>query len=262
MVMGMARADLRFAAACTAAALAASAVAQAPARAVGSEAVQSAEPTLRKSLPPARDSSLPTQVDASVADRNSLSTSLRAMPVDLSPHGFQRVYSVPGRDDLLMRSNGALYAVFSQSSYARDPRRGSTVVTVPASTIFYIGRPNFATIRSTGVRDVSLVREQDAPAGSPGAPLASVHGVRRIDAAPIDGRADRPGATRVDDAGDGRFHAVHEDGPAPGAEPAASAHGPAAPVAAAPAPAPDARATRPGFADRIDELMRRARKAP
>ena len=214
------------------------------------------------SAPPPSSSQAPQLVDPSSADRNSLSGSLRVMPVDLSPHGFDRVYAVPGRDDLLMRSNGALYAVFSQSSYARDPRRGNAVVTVPASTIFYIGRPNFATIRSTGVRDVSLVREQDAPAGSTAAPLASVHGVRRIDAAPIDGRADRPGATRVDDAGDGRFRAVHEDGPAPGSEPAASAHGPAAPVAAAPAPEPDTRATRPGFADRIDELMRRARKAP
>lgn len=261
MVMSMARAD-RWIAACTAAALAATAFAQAPARAVGAEAVPSAEPSLRKSLPPARDSSAPTQVDAAVADRNSLSTSLRAMPVDLSPHGFQRVYSVPGRDDLLMRSNGALYAVFSQSSYARDPRRGNSVVTVPASTIFYIGRPNFATIRSTGVRDVSLVREQDAPAGAPVAPLASVHGVRRIDSAPIDGRADHPGAARVDDSGDGRFHAVHQDGPAPGTEPAPAARGTPASAPAAPAAAPDPRTTRPGFAERIDELMRRARKAP
>ena len=260
MVMGMVRADRWFVAACTAAALAAAAVAQAPARAVGAEAVPSAEPTLRKPLPPARDSSAPTQVDAAVADRNSLSTSLRAMPVDLSPHGFQRVYSVPGRDDLLMRSNGALYAVFSQSSYARDPRRGNAVVTVPASTVFYIGRPNFATIRSTGVRDVSLVREQDAPSGSAAAPLASVHGVRRIDASPIDGRADRPGAARVDDAGDGRFRAVHEDVPARGPDPAAPV--PAAAAPSVPAPAPDTRATRPGFAERIDELMRRARKAP
>ena len=64
---------------------------------------------------------LPQVVDPTVADRHSLSDSLRVMPVDLSPHGFDRVYAVPGRDDLLMRTNGARYAIFSQSIYGRDP---------------------------------------------------------------------------------------------------------------------------------------------
>ena len=258
MVTVMSPADPRLLAVAAAAATAALAVAQSP--------VESGEPTLRRPLPPARDTSnaVPTQVDPAVADRHSLSTSLRAMPVDLSPHGFERVYAVPGRDDLLMRSNGALYAVFSQSTYARDPKRGNLRVTLPPSTVFYIGRPNFALIRSTGVRDVSLVRDDSPSTGKGGTPLASVQGVRRIDSAPIDGRADHAGARRVDDPGTGRFRAVHEDGPAPGSDAAPKvAHGDRSPETAPPAaPAPDLRATRPGFAERIDELMRRARKAP
>lgn len=249
----MGRIDAWLPTAVAAAALAAAAVAQ--------DAAPSGEPTLRRPLPAARDSSAPTQVDAAVADRNSLSTSLRAMPVDLSPHGFERVYAVPGRDDLLMRSNGALYAVFSQSNYARDPRRGNLRVVIPPSTVFYIGRPNFAVIRSTGVRDVSLVRDDSAPSAG-GTPLASVHGVRRLDGTPVDGRAGKPGAARIEDTNDGRFRAVHEDGPAPGSEPRPEATAPRPAPADAAAPSTDTRASRPGFGDRIDELMRRARKAP
>jgi outer membrane scaffolding protein for murein synthesis (MipA/OmpV family) len=65
------------------------------------------------------------------------------------------VYAVPGRDDLLMRTNGALYAVFDQSTYTRDPqKRGAMRAVIPAATVFYIGRPDFRTIRSTGMRDL------------------------------------------------------------------------------------------------------------
>ena len=100
---------------------------------------------------------VPELVDQRVADRNSLGHSLRVMQVDLSPHGFERVYKVPGRDDLLMRTNGALYAVYSQSAYAADTqRKGAIKAIVPAATIFYIGRPDFSVIRSTGVRDISF----------------------------------------------------------------------------------------------------------
>jgi hypothetical protein len=78
---------------------------------------------------------VPELVDQRVADRNSLGHSLRVMQVDLSPHGFERVYKVPGRDDLLMRTNGALYAVYSQSAYAADTqRKGAIKAIVPAAT--------------------------------------------------------------------------------------------------------------------------------
>ena len=205
-------------------------------------------------------SEAPKPVDSTVADRNSLSGSLRVMPVDLSPHGFERVYSVPGRDDLLMRSNGALYAVFSQSLYGRDPKRGSTRILIPAATVFYIGRPDFSSIRGSAVRDVDL-----SPAGARGsAPSAaedSVHGVRRVESAPIDARMDGS-EHRIDGASDGRFRAPERPADDP---PVDVVHGPPSPspVRGAPeaAPAPnDSRGGNPAFEGRIDELMRRARQ--
>ncbi len=206
-----------------------------------------------------------TVVDPTVADRHSLSESLRVMPVDLSPHGFDRVYAVPGRDDLLMRTNGALYAVFSQSIYGRDPKKGTTRVLIPASTTFYIGKPDFSTIRSVGVRDVDLAPAAPAaPAGSEPA-KHDIPGVRRVDRAPIDLRVDGDDH-RIDGASDGRFRAP--DRPTDDAppelvgppKPPARPEGAQAPERAI-APGPDARESRPGFRDRIDELMRRAKKA-
>jgi hypothetical protein len=202
----------------------------------------------------------PKPVDSTVADRNSLSESLRLMPVDLSPHGFERVYSVPGRDDLLMRSNGALYAVFSQSLYGRDPKRGTSRVLIPAATVFYIGRPDFSSIRGSAVRDVDL-SPADARASAPSGAEDSVHGVRRVEPAPIDARIDG-GEHRIDGASDGRCRAPGRPADDP---PVDVVHGPPSPspVRAAPeaAPAPnDSRGGNPGFERRIDELMRRARQ--
>lgn len=211
------------------------------------------------------------QIDQTSADRHSLSQSLRVMPVDLSPHNFERVYQVPGRDDLMMRTNGALYAVFEQSSYARDPqRKGQLKAVVPAATVFYIGRPDFSVIRSAGVRDLSFVPNDPAPAPA-GKPLTSMPGASRLPSEPVDGRAS---STRVDARTDARV----SGGPGEGADPAAihadddePRHAdrsvpsrPPADVAPdgraaddAPAPAP-VRQEQPGFRERIDELMRRA----
>lgn len=253
------------------AALAAAAVASGAARAQDprpSLSTPSNQQPTRVSGPAPSSSQVPQQVDPSSADRNSLSGSLRVMPVDLSPHGFERVYSVPGRDDLLMRSNGALYAVFSQSVYSRDPRKGNLRVMIPASTVFYIGKPNFATIRSSGVRDVDLVPGSVPDERAAPTTMATVQGVRRVDAAPVDARVD-PEAARIDGATNGRFRApdrpaddppvdVVHGPPSPAPVPAtAGGRGPEAPAS----PAPDARESRPGFRARIDELMRRAKKA-
>lgn len=201
----------------------------------------------------------PKVVDSTVADRHSLSQSLRMMPVDLSPHGFERVYEVPGRDDLLMRSNGALYAVFSQSTYGRDPKRGTTRVLIPASTVFYIGQPDFSSIRGSAVRDTDLsaARASRAPDAAP----ASAEGVRRIDAVSVGQRIDG-GDQRIDAASDGRFRAPGRPTDDP---PVDVVHGPPSPsparAGAAPAPAPnDSREARPGFQDRIDQLMLRAKQ--
>lgn len=241
-----------------------------------------------------------TVVDPTVADRHSLSESLRVMPVDLSPHGFDRVYAVPGRDDLLMRTNGALYAVFDQSTYARDPqKRGAMRAVIPAATVFYIGRPDFRTIRSTGMRDLDFMPGDASRAARPSSALGSMHGVTRLEGAPIDGRATNVGAQVVDGrahhpqaapdapnrggsassgatqagergAGDARpdtnrTGAADPAGSAPAGPDATDPRGPAASPAPAPRampapPPPPLREEQPGFRDRIDELLRRAKK--
>lgn len=82
-------------------------------------------------------------VDAGVADRNGLDTSMRMLPIDLRlPTGFSSVYRVPGRDDMLMRGNGALYAVFAQSTYRRSAR--GAIPIAPAGVVYSIGMPGGA----------------------------------------------------------------------------------------------------------------------
>jgi hypothetical protein len=82
-------------------------------------------------------------VEQGIDDVDPLSASLRDLQHELrTPFGFQRVYRVPGRDDLLMRAHGGLYAVFPRSWYERT-RRG-TIVMVPPQTIFFIGQPTAA----------------------------------------------------------------------------------------------------------------------
>jgi len=73
-------------------------------------------------------------------DRSAFDESLRVPRVDLSvPGGFKQVYQVPGRDDLLMRVNGGMYAVFPESYY-RGVSGGAKPL-IPPGTIFYIGEP-------------------------------------------------------------------------------------------------------------------------
>ena len=263
MVMSMPRPDQRLglpalvAAACAVGPAFAQAPAPAPAPAPSSAPAGSATGPLQ-------------QVDQASADRHSLSQSLRVMPVDLSPHNFERVYQVPGRDDLMMRTNGALYAVFEQSSYARDPqRKGQLKAVVPAATVFYIGRPDFSVIRSAGVRDLSFVPNDPAPAPA-GKPLTSMPGASRLPSEPVDGRAS---STRVDARTDARVSggpdegadraAIHADDEPRHADRSVPSRPPAdvAPdrraADDAPAPAP-VRQEQPGFRERIDELMRRA----
>jgi hypothetical protein len=170
----------------------------------------------------------------------------------------------------MMRTNGALYAVFEQSSYARDPqRKGQLKAVVPAATVFYIGRPDFSVIRSAGVRDLSFVPNDPAPAPA-GKPLTSMPGASRLPSEPVDGRAS---STRVDARTDARVSggpdegadraAIHADDEPRHADRSVPSRPPAdvAPdrraADDAPAPAP-VRQEQPGFRERIDELMRRA----
>ncbi|MDY7110162.1 MAG: hypothetical protein SYC29_16145, partial [Planctomycetota bacterium] len=54
------------------------------------------------------------------------------------PAGFEDIYRVPGyEDDLYMRVDGAIYAVFPQSVYANS--QSGPVPLIPHGTIFYIG---------------------------------------------------------------------------------------------------------------------------
>ncbi len=76
-------------------------------------------------------------VDAGREDIGPLATSLKSQPVDARlPTGFHRVYRVPGSDSLLMRGNGALFAVFSESVYD-----GGRAV-LPPGTVYHIGMPS------------------------------------------------------------------------------------------------------------------------
>jgi hypothetical protein len=83
---------------------------------------------------------IPNPIDQTVSDLNPLSASFRHMTIDLRmPTGFKSVYTVPGRDDLLMRANGSVYAVFPYSVYNFSKKGKSPEI--PASTVFYIGQP-------------------------------------------------------------------------------------------------------------------------
>ncbi|MHC5003696.1 MAG: hypothetical protein ACYTJ0_11285 [Planctomycetota bacterium] len=81
-------------------------------------------------------------VDQMIADRSVLSTSLRVREAGLQePSGFSSLYRLtdPEGQELLMRADGGLYAVFPQSVYA--PTRRGLVPVIPAGTRFYIGPP-------------------------------------------------------------------------------------------------------------------------
>lgn len=94
-------------------------------------------------IPPVSPQPPRKPVDPAVGDVSPLSASFRDMRVDLrQPVGFEHVYRVPGRDDLLMRSSGALSAVFPQSAYVRTS--AGLLAVIPAGTVFYIGDPSQA----------------------------------------------------------------------------------------------------------------------
>lgn len=79
-------------------------------------------------------------VEQGVGDRGGFQRSLRVLPLDLRlPSGFQQVYRVPGQADMMMRGNGALFAVFPRSVYRRTPL--GTLPVAPPDTHFSIGVP-------------------------------------------------------------------------------------------------------------------------
>lgn len=104
-----------------------------------------------------------TPVDQRIGDVGPLSTSQREISPGLAaPSGFDTVYRVPGRNDLLMRIDGGVVAVFPQSQYVRTENGVTTVI--PPNTMFYIGLPqteDLAQFSGTpaGSTDASLIAQ-------------------------------------------------------------------------------------------------------
>lgn len=169
-------------------------------------------------------------VDPGIEDVSALGTSLRVPAHDARlPTGFQRVYRVPGQDGMLMRGNGALFAVFPESVYRRSPR-GATPI-APPGTVFHIGMPGdvhhappppAARALAPGQVDgrVSTRVGPDAPAGAAriGAPIDGRHATPS-DAASGASPGDR---TRTDTDASDAAPAVRVSPIAPATQPAAA----------------------------------------
>jgi hypothetical protein len=102
-------------------------------------------------------------VDQTVEDTSALSTSLRHQHPGLRhPAAFTTVYRVPGRDDLLMRADGGLFAVFPQSVYLNQ--RGILTAVMPPNTVFHIGRKSLAELGAPDPEDVEALDDEPPPA--------------------------------------------------------------------------------------------------
>jgi hypothetical protein len=89
-------------------------------------------------------------VDGGVADRGSLSDSLRSMPMDLRQNqSFEKLYKVAGSEDVYVRQAGGLRAVFKNSAYI-DTETGAIPI-VPAGTVYCIGEVTHDVLRQLGV---------------------------------------------------------------------------------------------------------------
>ena len=122
-------------------------------------------------------------IEQGVSDMNSVGTSLRVMPVDLGTgNSFTRLYGVAGRPDLLVRSQGGIYAVFEQSDYVRVQRQNSSRVYAvwPAGTVFHIGQPDFTSMRTAGIRHGPQAVMLFAPGLQPQVPKKSTAPDRRL----------------------------------------------------------------------------------
>jgi hypothetical protein len=90
-------------------------------------------------------------VEAGTVDVSATQTTLRVMPVELNEStNFMRLYGVAGRPDLLVRSQGGMYAVFDQGQYVSW--KGVGLPVWPSGTQFFIGRPDFTSVRVPGIR--------------------------------------------------------------------------------------------------------------
>ena len=133
------------------------------------------------------------RVEAGVADVDPLTAGLRQLQLDLRmPAGFEHVYRVPGREDLFMRVNGGLYAIFPRSRY--DQGRFGPVPQVPDNTIFHIGRPDADALAR--LLPEPLTGTGGHPRPTPAAALVTRQpGLRQVDAVDllVDNRLDLTG---------------------------------------------------------------------
>ncbi|MSR33513.1 MAG: hypothetical protein EXS12_01705 [Phycisphaerales bacterium] len=92
-------------------------------------------------------------VEQGTVDRSVSATSLKIQQVELSQStNFQKLFGVAGRPDLFVRSQGGLFAVFNQGSYRIA--QGKTFIQWPAGMVYYIGQPDFYTLRRSSIRMV------------------------------------------------------------------------------------------------------------
>ncbi len=105
-------------------------------------------------------------VDAGVADRNVLSTSLRIQPQDMRlDQAFERLYRVEGTRNVYVRRAGGLYAVFRDPLYA-DTSDGA-IPLVPAGTVYCIGSVSPYALGQLGQLATPSVPEQASNSTAP-----------------------------------------------------------------------------------------------
>ena len=79
-------------------------------------------------------------LDQTVEDTSPLSRSLRPVERGIrEPFAFEQVYRISGREDLLVRIDGGIFALFPRSMYSSG--ENGTVPLIPAGTVFHIGYP-------------------------------------------------------------------------------------------------------------------------
>ena len=195
-------------------------------------------------------------IEQGTADTSAMQTTLRVMPVELSEStNFARLYGVAGRPDLLVRSHGGTYAVFDQGQYVTW--KGRSLPVWPSGTQFFIGRPDFSRVHSSGIR----MGEGSNMLSAPGIDVVQRKAdLRAPDSRQRDARPPVPGDARVPDQ---RIHqepidnrvgsrpAEKQPKAARPADPPAQPGDPAKAPASAPAKAEPA-AEEPGAAPRVE----------
>lgn len=117
-----------------------------------------------------------TPSEAMIVDRGAMSDSLRVQAADLRvPSGFSTIYEVDQRPDVLVRGNGAIYAVFPTGDYALavKNRRPYVQTLVSPGTMFYIGEPDWRRLTLPGIRGINprlrLLNAEEYQARTPAA---------------------------------------------------------------------------------------------